>query len=222
MKLVSQRADEHLAAPTPWQPRVFRSSHDFSRMNLEVEISSTHDAELLGRVAARDPEALSELYDRFSGILFSIAGNILRDTSQAEDVLQEVFVQIWERASVYDAALGKPLSWAVTLTRNKAIDRLRATQRRNRLLDEATAEWETDAPDLHSHQPAVMTNETARFIRAALQELPAEQRQAIELAFFSGLTQSEIASELRQPLGTVKARIRRGMLQLRERLEGIL
>lgn len=222
MKLVSQRAGMHLAATSPWHPRVLQTNQRCSRVNSEVETCSTHDAELLGRIAGRDPEALSELYDRFSGVLFSVACKILRDTAHAEDVLQEVFVQIWERASVYDAALGKPLSWAVALTRNKAIDRLRSTQRRNRLLDEATSEWETDVPNLHDNQPVVMTNETALFIRAALKGLPVEQRQAIELAFFTGLTQSEIADELRQPLGTIKARIRRGMLQLRESLEGIL
>ena len=220
MKLVTEPAVLRFRATSSWQPGLLKACRDFSRMNSEVETSTTHDIELLGRVVARDANALAELYDRLSGILFNVACTILRDPSHAEDVLQEVFIQIWERASVYDAALGKPLGWAVTLTRNKAIDRLRSLQRRNRLMHEAAEEIETPAPA--SYQPEVITNETALFIRAALKKLPAEQRQAIELAFFAGLTQSEIASELSQPLGTVKARIRRGMLQLRESLAGCL
>ena len=115
---------------------------------------------------------------------------------------------------------GKPLSWASTLTRNRAIDHLRGAQRRSRLIENVKAETaETFLPALH-HE--VISKETAALVRAALENLSAELRQAIELAFFAGLTQTEIATELKQPLGTIKARIRRGMLQLRDSLGNCL
>ena len=188
-------------------------------MKSEQDVSEVCERDLLARIAQHEPEALAQLYDRFAGVLFSVAAAILKDPAQAEDVLQEVFFQIWERASVYDSQLGKPLSWAVTLTRNKAIDRLRSTQRRNRLIEEMTRETTSDTSPHSSVACDVVTNETAALVREAMRQLPVQQRQAIELAFFGGLTQSEIASALKQPLGTIKARIRRGMLQLRDALE---
>ena len=128
-------------------------------------------------------------------------------------------MQIWERAESYDPRLGKPLTWAVILARNKAIDQLRSMQREGRLLDTLKDFAEEAAPSTEPVQKQVATQELAQTMKQALRELPVEQRCAIELAFFRGLTQSEIASELNQPLGTVKARIRRGMLQLRSSLE---
>ncbi len=167
-------------------------------------------------------EAFSRLYDRFVGVLFSVVMSILKDPGQTEDVLQEVFLQIWDRAGVYDRQLGKPLSWVVALARNKAIDRLRSTQRRNRLLSDVAIEETEASVAVESTTGAIIGNETAALVHAALKTLSAEQRQAIELAYFGGLTQTEIAATLKQPLGTVKARIRRGMLQLRDALKGQL
>ncbi|MEO8426189.1 MAG: sigma-70 family RNA polymerase sigma factor [Verrucomicrobiota bacterium] len=188
-------------------------------MKSEQDLSELCERDLLTRIAQQESEALALLYDRFAGVLFSVAAAILKDPAQAEDVLQEVFFQIWERASVYDSQLGKPLSWAVTLTRNKAIDRLRSTQRRNRLIEGIMLEITNDTNLHNSVACDVVTNETAALVRSAMTQLPAQQREAIELAFFGGLTQLEIASALKQPLGTIKARIRRGMLQLRDALE---
>ena len=153
---------------------------------------------------------------------FSVALRILGDAHEAEDALQEAAVQIWERAPLYDPAFGKPLSWALTLTRNKAIDRLRAMRRKAGLHDAAASEAGFGADTEPAAPQATMTSETAGFLRTALTTLPAEQRRAIELAFFGGLTQAEIAEQLAVPLGTVKARIRRGMLALRDVLEGKL
>lgn len=184
-------------------------------------ISGQQDVELLGRIAGRDLQAFSCFYDRFGGILFSVAVAILKDTSQAEEVIQDVFLQIWERAGVYDRQLGKPLSWAVALTRNKAIDRLRSTQRRSRLVAELSEESDEFPSDDTNAAGKIIGNETAAMVRNALNHLPAEQRKAIELAFLGGLTQTEIAAELKLPLGTVKARIRRGMLQMRDALKGL-
>ena len=128
---------------------------------------------------------------------------------------------IWERARDYDTALGKPFSWAVTITRNKAIDRLRSTQRKFRLLAEAAPEIEEDYSRADaSGLVRTMAGDTATAVRDALARLPREQRQTIELAFFGGLTHTEISEKLGEPLGTTKARIRRGMLTLRDSLEG--
>lgn len=176
-----------------------------------------HEITLLQRVGAGDRTAFAELYDRFSQVLFAAAYRILNEREAAEDVLQDVFLQIWEKAPLYDSSRGKPLTWAITLTRNKAIDRLRANQRRHRLRDEMEKEAGTDERlDDHDSLQAVDLIEKGGLVRTALQNLPKEQRQAIELAFFSGLTQAEIAEQLGEPLGTIKARIRRGMMKLRE------
>lgn len=174
------------------------------------------DVELLALVATQDTVAFGELYDRLSGLLFGLAQQILGDVTDAEDVLQEAFLLIWNRAATYEPRLGKPVGWAVAILRNKAIDRLRSRQRRARLLDEATREelWQTG--DLRTVGAA--TGVDAAVVRQGLLSLPAEQREAIELAFLGGLSQSEIAEMLEQPLGTIKARIRRGMLRLRELL----
>lgn len=176
------------------------------------------DAALLARVAGRDAGALAELYDRFAPVLAGVASRILYDARDVEDTLQDVFVQVWERAAVYEPALGSPLAWLVTLTRNRCLDRLRALQRRSRAL-ESLAELcpgPSAAPD--AADAAALLAEDGLRVRAALAALPPEQTQAIELAFFGGLTQTEIAERLGEPLGTVKARIRRGLLKLRELL----
>jgi RNA polymerase sigma-70 factor, ECF subfamily len=186
-------------------------------MASESSIDQESEIELLRRVGQGDRKSFEDLYDRFSGVLFSTALQILNDHREAEDVIQEVFIQIWDKAKLYDAARGKPLTWAMTLTRNKAIDRLRSAQRRYRLQGQVEKETRvTNQVALKDSSEAVEILEKSRLIRAAVSELSKEQREAIELAFFSGLTQNEIAQELNQPLGTVKARIRRGMLRLKE------
>jgi RNA polymerase sigma-70 factor (ECF subfamily) len=184
-------------------------------------MSETTETELLARVAQGDTEAFAALYDRLSGPLFSFALSILKNSASAEDVLQEVFIQIWEKASTYDSEIAKPLTWALTLTRNRAIDRLRSLQRRQRLAEAAASEPEFMPDSVGGSDEALINRETALRVRNALDALPVEQRQAIEMAFFGGLSQSEIASALSVPLGTVKARIRRGMLQLRDVLGGL-
>ena len=185
--------------------------------DVETEIA------LLRRTGEGDRASFELLYDRFSGVLFSTAYRVLNNHQAAEDVLQEVFLQIWEKAPLYDAQRGKPLTWAVTLTRNKAIDRLRGVQRRSRLHDDAEREAQTfDQFDDKSSFEMVEALENGKLVREAISHLSNDQREAIELAFFSGLTQSEIAERLGEPLGTIKARIRRGMMKLRDALEGQL
>ena len=178
---------------------------------LEAEI------ELLRRVGQGDRGSFEELYDRLSGVLFSAAYRVLNSQVAAEDVLQDVFIQIWEKAPLYNPALGKPLTWALTLTRNKSIDRLRSIQRRNRLQDNVQRESEIfEQFDDRSSFEVFASAETSKLVREAIEKLSKDQRQVIELAFFSSMTQTEIAERLNLPLGTIKARIRRGMLKLRD------
>jgi RNA polymerase sigma-70 factor, ECF subfamily len=187
----------------------------------EQEIKD-RDIELLQRIGAKDRAAFGEFYDPHSTLMFSIASKILNDASEAEDVLQETFLQIWEKAGRFDPKLGKASSWAAILVRNKAIDRIRASQRRTRLAEEAGLESAIAAEVSETTNETVHGHEKAKLIQAAIVQLPAEQRQAIELAYFSGLTQNEISEKLHEPLGTIKARIRRGLLKLRDQLEGVL
>ena len=188
-------------------------------MNSDPETDLAAEIDFLRQIGQGDRRSFEALYDRFSGVLFSTAYRVLNNREAAEDVLQDVFIQIWEKAALYDPARGKPMTWAITLTRNKAIDRLRSTQRRNRLQDDLLHESETvEQFDDRSSFDALSSVETGGMVRAAIQKLSKDQREAIELAFFSSLTQTEISERLGEPLGTVKARIRRGMMKLRDLL----
>jgi RNA polymerase sigma-70 factor (ECF subfamily) len=172
--------------------------------------------QLLAAMARGEKAALSALYDQLSGPLYSLAYRMLADPTEAQDLIQDIFLQAWRTAASYDATRGSVFSWLATLVRNRAIDRIRMRQRRAELLSQA-------APDL---QPAggedssssLWRHEKAEAVRSALAGLAADQQQAIELAYFSGLTQQEIAARLNEPLGTIKARIRRGLLKLKDLL----
>jgi RNA polymerase sigma-70 factor (ECF subfamily) len=180
------------------------------------------DAELFARIRAGDAAAFAEFYDRHAGLLFGIALKVLASETEAEEVFQDACVAIWERAPLHDPAGGQPLGWAVTLVRNRAIDRLRSVRRKAELIEAATVEAEIGAAGASDAAEEAISTEAAGAVHGALRSLSAEQRQAVELAFFRGLTQQEIAAQLGQPLGTIKARIRRGMLALRDKLEGLL
>jgi RNA polymerase sigma-70 factor (ECF subfamily) len=178
------------------------------------------DARLLRQVASGDREAFSQLYDRFSGPLYGAALQILRDAAEAQDVVHDAFVSLWEKAAAFETSRGSAFAWAMTLVRNRAIDRLRMRRRRTELLADSAPEDLGYAGDFHAFTggDSAALDDNARLVRAAVAALPPEQQKALELAFFSGLTQEEIARKLREPLGTVKARIRRGLLKLREAL----
>jgi len=184
---------------------------------LERETPEKSQAELLRRIAAQDREALAQLYDEIVGVLFATAIRILGDPLEAEEVVQDVFVQIWNKAGTFDLALGAPFHWALGITRNRCIDRLRARKRRALLFSDIGEMWDSTASE-PAVEGALSVDELAA-VRSAVASLPQEQRQAIEMAFFGGMTHPEIAEALREPLGTIKARIRRGMLRLRERLQ---
>lgn len=180
------------------------------------------DIELLRQIAFGDRSAFAQFYDRHSVLMFSVASRILNDPAEAEDVLQEAFMQIWEKAGKFDSQLGRASSWAAILVRNRAIDRIRSAQRRTRLAQEAGPELAFAAAESATANQIVHGAEKAKLIQSAIEVLPADQRKAIELAYFSGLTHTEISEKLQEPLGTVKARIRRGLLRLRDQLEGVL
>ena len=186
---------------------------------LEKPTADETQNQLLGRVAAGDLQAMSDFYDQTATPLFSIALRILRDESEAEEVIQDVFVQIWEKASMFDPVLGSAFHWALSIARHKAIDRVRSRERRTRLADELQESGASQVPPVFAPDTAALSSEESATIRSALKSLPPEQRRAIEMAFFGGLSHPEIADALREPLGTVKARIRRGLLKLREVLE---
>jgi RNA polymerase sigma-70 factor (ECF subfamily) len=167
---------------------------------------------LLRRLAAGEQAALGEFYDRFAGLVNAVALRILRDVPEAEDVVQEVFVQVWRQASRYDPGRGSPEAWVSTLARTRSIDRLRARVARRRPSN-GDGQAVAVTPPAHSAD--------ALAVRTALNELPADQRRVLELAYFEGLSQSEIAARLAQPLGTIKTRTRAAMMRLREALEPI-
>jgi RNA polymerase sigma-70 factor (ECF subfamily) len=179
------------------------------------------DEKLIARVADGDASAFSALYDRFSGPLYSLAIKILGNEAEAQDVLQEVFLSVWNKAETFRAERGSVFSWIVTLLRNRAIDRIRARQRRAEFLEANAPELEPTGSSSGSSADACEISERAREVRAAIAELSDEQSRVVRLAFFEGLTQTEIAEKLREPLGTIKARAHRGMARLRALLRSL-
>ena len=171
-------------------------------------------------MAGRDPDALTELYDRYARLIYSFALHIVGDQAEAEDVVQDVFSQVWTQAPRYEAERGAVAAWLLTISRSRAIDRLRA--RRARPDSEAADEHQLRAlvDPAEPHDVGVLAREQIARLRDAMRDLPVLQRVAIEMAYFEGLTQSEIAARLEEPLGTVKTRVRLALLKLREAMTG--
>ncbi len=179
------------------------------------------DLELVGRIRGGDEAALEELYARYSAPVYALVRKILPTPEEAEDVALDVFWQVWRQAERYDPSRGAPPAWLFTLARSRAIDRLRARGRR----EERTVSF--DDPDLNldplddgaAPDEVVSFRQNRDAVRAAMAKLSAVQREAVELAFLKGLTHVEIAARLGQPLGTVKTRIRQGLIRLRAHLD---
>jgi len=173
-------------------------------------------------VAEGDEDALGQLYDRFGQAVYSLCLRIVRDAGAAEELTQEVFVRLWRSAASFDAARGKLSTWLLRIAHNLALNEVRRRQSRPVVANDA--EWEAasaglaDAAGENDPAAAAWMDERAAIIHRALAELPEPQRRAIELAFFGGLSQAEVAAALGDPLGTVKSRIRVGMQRLRELL----
>lgn len=183
---------------------------------LRREAATTIDVRLIDRVAGGDRDAIAELYDRHGTRVYALAHRILGNSSDAEDVVQDVFSQAWRKAASYQADRGPVVAWLLVITRTRALDRVRARKpfaQREQSLDGV------DSPTLASTAapPAdeLIAREEAGRVRAAVMQLPVEQRRALELAYFDGLSQTEIAAKLQTPLGTVKTRIRTALATLR-------
>ena len=171
------------------------------------------------RVAGGDPGALAELYDRYADLLYSLALRIVGSASDAEEVLQDAWLQAWRSARAYDPARGAVGAWLVTITRTRALDRLRSLGSRRRAQDAATLEAAADPPATATDPETGYARRALRTnVAAAIMALAPQQRQVVELAYFEGLSQSEIAARLNAPLGTVKSWTRQALLKLRERV----
>jgi RNA polymerase sigma-70 factor (ECF subfamily) len=175
-----------------------------------------YNADLVKLAANGDEAAFSILYSRLAPALYGMAFRMMNDAKEAEDVLQEGFTYIWRKASAYDPSRSSAYAWAVMIVRNKAIDKLRIRQRGERLREKVSSEagFFAEQDDFSAQEP--LSRERSAQVREALKQIAPEQRQAVELAFFSGLTHEQIAERLGAPLGTIKARIRRGLLRLRD------
>jgi RNA polymerase sigma-70 factor, ECF subfamily len=179
-------------------------------------MNAQEDTDLLQRIAREDQAALGILYDQYGRLVYSIACQILSDEALAEEVAQDVFIQIWNKASTYNAAQGKVLTWLTSITRHRAID----MYRRRRVRPEGSSVTWEECCDDHSDEslavePQLQEIETRHQLQKALASLPKDQSEALALAYFKGLTQQEIAIHLNQPLGTVKTRVRLALLKLR-------
>lgn len=178
------------------------------------------EEDLLLRVARKDTRAFDQLYDVLAPRLYGLLRQLLHDEREAEEVLQDGFVHLWESASGFDPERGRAFTWAVMLFRHKAIDRMRTLGRRTRLVERAALEQAVLPPEPPSADEGLLADERRTVVRSALNELPKDQRQLIECAFLKGLTHHVISESLGLPLGTVKTNIRRGLLRLRDLLKG--
>jgi len=176
-----------------------------------ADTNATSDLALVTAIRSGDQSAISALYERFSSIEYEVALPVLQDTGAAEDVLQDVFVQLWRKPGAFDASRGNMAAWLAVIARHRAIDALRRRRPENDIEDFVVAV----EPDLASAADRSRSMDT---VRGALQTMPAPQRAALEMAYFEGLTHSEIAEKTGEPLGTIKTRIRTGLLSLRKAL----
>jgi RNA polymerase sigma-70 factor, ECF subfamily len=189
-----------------------------SRTRRTTARAEADDAELMAGIAAGDVYALERLYDRYSALVFSVSLRVLRDTQLAEDVVQEVFLRLWRQPTSFDPERGRFVSWLMSVTRNRSLDEQRRLSRRSRS-ESHDEDAVRDLPGLDRFddpQLGLEIGEQRAAVRAAMTRLPPAQREVIELAYFSGLTQVEIAERTGDPLGTVKTRIRLGMRKMRE------
>ena len=181
------------------------------------------DETLMARIQERAPEALAALYDRYSGILKSLIMGVIHNDAEADDLLQEIFMEIWNQAAHYSAQKGKPLGWIVTLTRRRSIDRLRKKQAYARAEERLQNETEQQ-PEAWVHNSTeddIEMSDTRRLIMGILKNLPPAQREAIDLAFYHGMSQREIAAKTGIPLGTIKTRLELGLKKISEALRGM-
>lgn len=189
----------------------------------EVEQGAISDEALMEAIAQGNSGALSTLYDRYASILKALTIRVVHDEAEADDLLQEVFMQVWQQARNYSSDKGKPLGWIVTLTRRRAIDRLRKRQAYCRAKDrfEVTTDRQPESWVHNRIEDDIHLEDIRTFLKAKIESLPPFQRQAIEMAFFKGMSQREIAVATETPLGTIKTRLELGLRKLSESIRGI-
>lgn len=176
------------------------------------------DGAMLSGIAAGDEEAFRRLHHRYAGLLYAAIHRILGDPADTEEILQEVLNSLWHKADQYHPGRGRPITWLTSTARNRAIDRLRARKRQARLKDAYTQalDFVPRSTSPVAGPEAAIRRDTCSVVRSAVMELSEIQREAIEKVYFEGFTQQQIADQLGEPLGTVKARIRRGLAKLRQ------
>jgi RNA polymerase sigma-70 factor (ECF subfamily) len=174
--------------------------------------------QLAAGLRGRDPRALAALYEQHAPLVHGLALRMLMDAAAAEEVTQDVFLYVWQQAARFDATRGSLAAWLVTLARSRSIDRLRARASQARRIEGLARTTTSELPPATGALDGMLAQERQGRVRSALAMLPAEQRQALEIAYFEGLSHTEIAARLGAPLGTVKTRIRQGMLRLRAAL----
>ena len=184
-------------------------------------VSTDADEHLIAQVARGNRSAFAALYDRFSTPLYSLALKMLANEAEAQDLLQEVFLSVWNKAAAFHAERGSAFSWVVAQLRNRAIDKLRSRRRHGELIEANAPDLEPTGSATSSSADNCAISERARVVRSALREIPHDLRQVLHLAYFEGLTQAEIAEKLEEPLGTIKARAQRGMARLRSILRAL-
>src|SRR5438270_8324200 len=178
------------------------------------------DTNLVERMQRRDPQALAELYDRYGRIVYALILRVVRDTGVAEDLVQETFLRVWNRVQGFDAQKGAIGPWLLAVARNRAIDYLRSASGRER---NAMEFEETDHPALYCDmEKDILSSDSARRVKSAVEKLSPNHRQVIELAYFEGLSQTEMAERMGQPLGTVKTWVRAALKNLRDELGAVV
>lgn len=218
-----------------WQriARPARSALDWAPMNPPIPERAYHrarnvgddDLTLVARMGTGDESALAAFFDRWHEVVTAMVARVLRDADDADDVVEQAFWQVWRQAPRYEAGRGTVQTWLLTIARTRALDRLRTTRRRREepLEDDAASADPlaagTDTPAADDPALGAEHSERMALVRTALQQLPAEQRSALELAYYGGLSQSEIAEHTGQPLGTVKTRVRMALQKLRQALD---
>ncbi len=186
-----------------------------------LELGAPSDLDLMQAIQAENPDALAQLYDRYNGILKALILRVVHNEAEADDLLQEIFMEIWNQAKNFSAQKGKPLGWMVTLARRRAIDGLRKKQAYARAEERLQNEIEQQ-PDAWVHnatEEAIVLSDTRVLIRKVINGLPPAQQQAIDLAFFNGMSQREIAAKTNTPLGTVKTRLELGLKKIYDGLK---
>lgn len=190
---------------------------------IEAQIArNEEDALLLKQIVQRDQQALSRLYDRYSALIYTLVLRVVKSTAEAEDLVQEIFVQIWSKAHLFSDAKGSVYTWVMTIARRRAIDKIRSQDFINKGETTDDDERPIDLPDnAYDTNPlhAAISSEYEELMRSGLAMLGAEQQSIIELSYYEGYTQAQIAERLHLPLGTVKTRMRQGLIKLRDFLK---